>query len=300
MSDQHDQTHEPWTIGRLLKSTTDFLRHKGVAEPRLCAEILLAHTLKYPRIRLYTRFDEICSPEQLDRYRELVRSAARHTPVAYLVGNKEFFSLSFEVTPDVLIPRPETECLVEHAVELVRRRDDNRVHILDLGTGSGCIIVTIATQLSNVRGTGTDVSAAVLDIARRNADRHRVSDRVTFVEADRLALPREVVPGGGFDMMVCNPPYVAQADMPALPPNVRDHEPHSALTPGTDGLDFYRSIAAQGHGLLRSKGHILVEIGAGQGSDVRSIFASTERFRHQGTYRSQNDPHDRVLHFTKV
>lgn len=300
MPEQRDQTQTSWTIGKLLKSTTDHLRTNGVDEPRLSAEILLAEVMKCARILLYARFDDPCSVEQLDQYRELVRAAAKQTPIAYLVGRKEFYSLDFRVSRDVLIPRPETECLVEHAVELAKKHEGDRFDVLDLGTGSGCVIVTVAVQFAGMHGVGTDVSEAALAVARGNASRHEVSERISFAVADRLALPEEIVPGDGFDLIVSNPPYVAQDDMAGLPPNVRDHEPHIALTPGGDGLGFYRDIADHGHRFLKAGGNVLVEIGAGQGLDVISIFRSSGRFGHGGTYRNGNDPHDRVMLFCKV
>lgn len=290
----------PWTIARLLKWTAGHFRDKGVDEPKLAAEILLAHALGCERIHLYTRFDEVPDESVLSTLRELVREGALLAPIAYLVGYKEFFSLTFGVTPDVLIPRPETEALVESAVDLCGSARGAAVHFLDLGTGSGCVAIAILKQLPDARATATDISTAALEVARRNADRHGVADRIAFVEADRLELPANVVPTSGFDWIISNPPYVSEADMPSLPANVRDHEPTIALTPGGDGLDFYRAMATDGPGVLQAGGSVLVEIGAGQGNDVAAIFTQDGAFDHAGTHRSPTDPHDRVMRFAKV
>lgn len=300
MGPEPSTDRQPWTVGRLLSWTTDRLARGGVEEPRLSAEILLAHAMVCERIDLYCRFEDEPGEQALATFRDLVRRAARHTPIAYLVGRKEFFSLSFEVNADVLIPRPETETLVERAVDYCKGCSDPRVEVLDVGTGSGCIIIALLSQAPNARGTATDVSAAALNVARRNAERHQVADRIDFLEADRLNLPREAIPAGGFHLIVCNPPYVSKEEMDTLPRTVRDHEPAVALTDGGDGLSFFRSMANDGASILKQGGTILVEIGAGQHEAVRAIFAAEGRFDHAGTYRSPGDPHERVMHFVRV
>ncbi|NOT00842.1 MAG: peptide chain release factor N(5)-glutamine methyltransferase, partial [Phycisphaerales bacterium] len=185
-----------WTVGRLLTSAAEFLAKRGVDEPRLSAEILLGHALDCTRIQLYTRYEQIPDDGRRARYRELIQNAANHAPIAYLVGFKEFFSLTFEVTPDVLIPRPETETLVERAVAWCRARrpvggngDADPVQLLDLGCGSGCIIIAAMKQLPHARGLATDVSPGALNVARRNAERHALGDRLRFAAADRFDLP---------------------------------------------------------------------------------------------------------------
>jgi len=303
MSLEPATTHEPWTVGRLLAWTTEHLRNHGVEEPRLAGEILLAHALNCRRIELYTRFNDDPGDQVRTAFRDLVRPAAAHTPIAYLVGHKEFYSLDFEVTPDVLIPRPETEALVERAIDTCRAmegdpdRKGDAIHVLDMGTGSGCIIVAALHHAPRACGVATDISPTALEIARRNALRHGLDDRIRFVEADRLALPVDALPEGGFDLIVSNPPYVAKADLETLPPNVRQHEPMIALTAGDDGLEFFRTLATDGPRLLRPDGAILVEIGAGQGDAVGQVFTAADRFRHVGTYRNRSDPHDRVMQF---
>lgn len=300
MSAEPDTSQAPWTVVRLLGWTADHFGRLGIEEARLCAEILLAHAMGCERIHLYTRFDEVPGEAVLSAYRELVRRAARHAPIAYLVGYKEFFSLRFEVTPDVLIPRPETETLVEQAVARCEAMDGAARTVLDVGTGSGCVIVTLLKRVPHAVGVATDVSAAALEVAKRNAVRHGVAGRVRFVAADRFDLPADAVSGGGFDLIVSNPPYVSEADMATLSPNVREHEPRVALTPGGDGLDFYRAMAADGPDWLVAGGSVLVEIGAGQGARVVEVMTAGGRLVHVGTHRGPNDPHDRVMHFGKV
>jgi release factor glutamine methyltransferase len=306
MGSEDAATRESWTVGRLLQWTTEFFQRKELDEPRLSAEILLAHVLGCERIRLYTSFNEEPDEARRVEFRELVKKAAEHTPIAYLVGHKEFYSLPFEVTPDVLIPRPETETLVEHAVSVLNgsaegpdRRERPPV-VLDVGSGSGCVVIAILSQVRGALGVGTDISADALEVARRNAQRNSVAERVEFVEADRLDLPRGVVPESGFDLIVCNPPYVDEADLGTLPPVVREYEPPVALSPGSDALAFYRVLAGEGPGILRDRGAVLVEIGVGQSEGVRSIFTEDGRFTHVATYRTPPDPHDRVMHFVKV
>ncbi len=291
-------TAAPWTIGRLLAWTKEYLVQSGVDEPRLAAELLLAHALGCRKIELYTRFEAVPGDEQLARYRELVKSAAQHTPIAYLVGQREFYSMTFDVTPDVLIPRPETETLVERVIEHARSRGPEKtLTLLDLGTGSGCIVLAVLKQLPSAIAVATDVSEAALAIARQNAKRHGLAERVTFVMADRLSLPAGAVPDGGFDVLVSNPPYVADRDFVTLAPAVRNHEPRTALVAGPDGLAFYRSIAQQARPLLAEAGAVFVEIGVGQSDAVASIFGEAGRFDSIGAWRDSVSGHVRVLGF---
>lgn len=258
---------ETWTVRRLLEWTEDFLRKKSFESPRLEAQILLAHALGCKKIDLYVRFSEEPSEEKRTVFREIVKKRSEGTPVAHLVGHREFYSLSFAVSPDVLIPRPETETLVMEALRLLKPLVSPSV--LDLGTGSGCIGLTIAKQHKSSRVTAVDISPKALAIARRNAEQHGVAERVTFLEGDLFA----PVAVQTFDLIVSNPPYIAQAEFPTLDPGVRDFEPRSALDGGPDGLDFYRRLAADAGQFLNSGGTILVEIGSTQEESVRALFA---------------------------
>lgn len=252
---------EPWTIGRLLNWTNDFLREKGAESPRLDAEVLLAHVRGCKRIELYTAFEEPASDELRQRFRELVKQRAAGKPVAYLVGQREFFSLPFEVTPDVLIPRPETELLVVRALDLAKQvplseRQDG-IQLADIGTGSGILAVTFAKRVPTSYATAIDVSAAALAIARRNAARHGVANRIEFVEGDLFAaLPVE----RRFDLVVSNPPYVTSAEMGTLAGDVRGYEPALALDGGAEGTDVIERLIAQAPQRLTQAGWLLIEI----------------------------------------
>jgi release factor glutamine methyltransferase len=260
------QTPTVWTIQALLKWTADYLRGKGIESARLEAEVLLAHVLNCPRIELIARSLEVPPDADRARFRELIKRRVEGWPVAYLVGQKEFYLLKFEVSPAVLVPRPETETLVMEALRVLKPVREPTV--LDLGTGSGCIAVSVAHQKQDARVTATDISPDALDVAKRNAERHGVADRVTFAQGDLFA----AVPAGrAFDLVVSNPPYVTPAELAALSPDVREHEPRLALDGGPDGLAFYRRIAAGVGPLLRGGGSLLVEIGATQDEAVRAI-----------------------------
>lgn len=290
-----DTAGEAWTIARLLQWTTGWLRQHKVDSPRLSAELLLAHALKCRKIELYTRFEAVPGADVLATFRELVRKAAEHVPIAYLIAHKEFFSIDLEVASAVLIPRPETETLVQKVIDLCRADPDNPKRILDVGTGSGCIAIAIARYVPSADVTAVDISEEALAIARRNAERQGLADRIAFVRADWLAIDPAAAPPASFDLIVSNPPYIAAADYDALPRSVREYEPRLALFGGTDGLDFYRRLSAGSPALLRGAGMVLVEIGAGRRDAVVKLFEASGRFIHRGTYRDPADPHDRVV-----
>ncbi len=287
-----------WTLGRLLSWTSDYLCKRDVAEPRLAAEVLLAHAATCRRIDLYTRFEEVLPAERLDRFRSWVSRAAKHEPIAYLVGYKEFFSLSMVVTPEVLIPRPETETLVECVIDHCRAAGLSEPFLLDLGTGSGCIVVALLSQLKSARAVATDVSPAALEVARRNAQRHGVSDRLELIEADLLAIPEAAVPPGGFDVLLCNPPYVAVGELERLDRTVREYEPRIALTDEANGLSFFRAIGVDGPALLGPRGSVFVETGDGQASAVIETITVSGRLTHKGTWKDRTVGQDRVVMFS--
>ena len=259
---------ETWTVRKLLEWTEDFLRKKGVESARLEAQILLAHALGCKKIDLYVRHEEEPPEDRRTAFREMIKKRAEGMPVAYLVGYREFYQLDFAVSPAVLIPRPETETLVMEAVRRLKPLVTPRV--LDIGTGSGAIAVTIAKQHKTVQITAVDVSPQALAVAKTNAEKHGVADRITFLEGDLFA----PVAGQTFDLVVSNPPYIAQSEFPSLDIGVRDFEPRSALDGGPDGLDFYRRIAADTANHLAPGGSVLVEIGVTQEAAVRDLFAA--------------------------
>jgi release factor glutamine methyltransferase len=246
------------------------LRSKGVESARLEAQVLLAHILNCPRIELVARSLEQPTDEERARFRELIKRRVDGWPVAYLVGQKEFYLLKFEVSPAVLVPRPDTETLVLEALRILKPQSAPAV--LDLGTGSGCIAVSIAhqTKQNGARVLATDISPDALDVARRNAEAHAVADRVAFAQGDLFAA---VPAGAAFDLVVSNPPYVTPAELAGLTPDVREHEPRLALDGGPDGLAFYRRIAAGVGPFLKPGGRLVVEIGETQDDAVRALLA---------------------------
>ncbi len=301
MSEQTKQTNGDWTIGRLLDWTRRHFDAREIEDARLCAELLLAKALGCRRIELYTRFGEVPADAPRTAFRELVKAAASHRPIAYLIGRKEFYSLDFLVTPDVLIPRPETELLVEHALAWCSDHPRDSYALLEIGTGSGCVVVAIARRNEAVRAVATDISATALEVARQNAERHGVSDRVRFVEADMLDLSGSSDAGFAadcrFDIIVSNPPYVAEHERETLPKNVREYEPEIALFCGADGLDAYRRIADGVRDCLKPGGTLLLEIGEGQTEAVMALFtesAGLEFFRCHKDLAGT----DRALQFT--
>ncbi len=249
---------DPWTIGRLLQWTAEYLKSHGSESPRLDAEVLLAHALARPRIALYTAFDEAPSDEARGAFRDLVRRRAEGAPVAYLVGYREFYSLRFQVTPDVLIPRPETEHLVIALLDLAKARAGaSPLEIADVGTGSGIIAVCAAKHLPGARVLAIDRSGPALAVARGNAQTHGVADRVEFVEADLFdgvaAEPR-------FDLVAGNLPYVADAEFDRLARDVREHEPREALLAGERGTEVIERLVPEAAQRLKGGGHLLLEI----------------------------------------
>jgi release factor glutamine methyltransferase len=267
---------EAWTVGRLLGWTTDYLKRHGSDSPRLDAEILLAEALGCQRIELYASFQDVPAEEARTAFRELVRRRAEGTPVAYLVGYREFYSLSFRVTPDVLIPRPETEFLVMALLDLARTLPDGReVTICDVGTGSGIIAVCAAKHLPTARVLATDSSPAALEVARANVRRHDLEDRIELVASDLFAaVPAE----RRFDFVVSNPPYVTRAEMASLPVEVRQFEPHEALLAGERGTEVIESLIAQAAERLPPGGHLLVEINPVLDDAVQSLLVADGRF----------------------
>jgi release factor glutamine methyltransferase len=248
----------------MLDEACLILAAAGIDTARLDAEVLLAHACGSSRVALIAGLTRIDS-DAAEKFRAMVARRAAREPLAYIIGSKEFFSLDFEVTPAVLIPRPETETLVEAALKFLAAHREPRV--LDIGTGSGAIAIAIAANVPAARIIATDISKEALEVARRNAIRLRCADRFEFVATD-------LFPEGDsrFDLIVSNPPYVAEADFKGLAPEIRLHEPRGALVFGEDGLDMYRRIAADSRSRLNADGAVMVEIGAGQASSVEALF----------------------------
>jgi len=268
MADAAPQLPTVWTIKALLLWTTEFLAKKNIENPKTDAQILLAHVLNCKKLDLHVNFDQQPSEADRNRFKELIHRRVAGWPVAYLVGSRDFYLLSFEVSPAVLVPRPETETLVVDALAFLKSR--NAPAVLDIGTGSGCIGISIAHQKKDSHVTAVDVSPDALAVATRNAAKHGVADRMTLLQGDLFA---PLTSGSTFDLIVSNPPYIAANEFAALMPDVRDHEPRVALDGGADGLIFYRRIAAAVGPFLKPGGKLLLEIGATQDGDVRALLA---------------------------
>ena len=250
---------ETWTVGRLLTWTADYLKKSGSTSPRLDAEVLLSHARGCQRIELYTAFDEEPSEQVRAAFREMVKRRAEGSPVAYLVGYKEFYSATFEVNPDVLIPRPETEHLVVDALDRAKAlaASGKQLQIVDVGTGSGAIAVSVAKHFAKCHVTAVDISPAALDVARRNAQRHALADdRIQFVQGDLLSWCK---PDQQFDLILSNPPYVSPEEFQNLAKSVRDFEPKLALVAEPDGGTIIVKLIEQAAKHLRPGGFLIFE-----------------------------------------
>ncbi|HVT30248.1 MAG TPA: peptide chain release factor N(5)-glutamine methyltransferase [Lacipirellulaceae bacterium] len=312
-------SNEPWTIGRFLTWTADYLGRHGAENPRLDAEVLLAHARGCSRIDLYTSFSEEADDETRTAFRELVRRRAEGTPVAYLVGHREFYSLDFEVNPDVLIPRPETELLVVALLDHVKKRGAGGgglgtescaaapqqelrprdvtspdlvqapssqsaapLTIADVGTGSGILAICAAKCVPNAHVTAIDISPAALAVAKRNAKRHDVADRITFVESNLLSVePAEP----RFDYIVSNPPYVSTAELAQLARDVREHEPDVALRAGDKGTDVVAPLIEQSAPRLKPGGMLLIEVSPMIAAEVERLVREQPPFELCPTIR---------------
>jgi release factor glutamine methyltransferase len=251
---------ETWTVLRLLRWTADFFRQHRIESARLDAEVLLAHVLACKRVDLYLTFDQPVASADRTRFRELVRRRARErVPVAHLTGTREFWSVPLRVTPDVLIPRPDTETLVRACAALGARR------IADVGTGSGCIAIALARELPDAALLGVDLSRAALAVARHNAEASGVAERIELREGDLLSGIEE-----RFELIASNPPYVRTRELEKLAPEVQ-HEPRLALDGGPDGLDVLRRLIEQAPARLCRGGHLALEVGGGQAPEVAEL-----------------------------
>ena len=261
---------DSWTIRSVLVWTTGHFEKKGIDSPRLTAEVLLAHVLGCDRVRLFMDLDRPLAKEELQQFRALIERRLQGEPSQYLTGKREFYGRTFSVDPRVLIPRPETELLVEAALREVPK--DAPARLLDVCTGSGCIAITLAAERPQAQVWATDLSPDALAIARGNAERLGVLERVTFLQGDLLApLPSDASP---FDVIVSNPPYIATGAIAGLSAEVRK-EPRLALDGGADGLDLVRGIVAKARAFLRPGGQLALEIGEEQGAAVKGLLEAS-------------------------
>ena len=285
---------ERWTVLKVLQWTTEYFGLKGIDQPRASAEVLLAHVLGLERIQLYLNFDRPLAADELAAYRDSIRRRAAREPTQYITGKQEFWSLELEVTPAVLIPRPETELLVEKALELVK---DSSKRVLDLGTGSGAIAIALTHECRAVRVIATDASCAALLVARRNASRHGVHDRIAFVATDLFRGFSSSSPP--FDVIISNPPYVSEKELPQLAPEILRYEPKAALLAGPQGLAVIRRIIGDASAYLKEGGSLLLEIGAGQAEIMRAELSGDSFMDHFEFIRDYSGVL-RILHIQKV
>jgi release factor glutamine methyltransferase len=266
----------------VIQRSTDFLARKGVDSPRLQAELLLAQLLGLPRMQLYLNFERNLTEPELEKSREWIKRRSQREPLQQIIGSTSFCGLEIAVNRHVLVPRPETELLAEHAWQFLsqpttinspaRQSEAAAAQpstILDFGTGSGCLVIALAVKCPRAQFYALDISAEALEMARANAARHQVADRIQFVQSDGLSA---LDPRLRFDLIVANPPYIPTSEIQSLQPEVRDYEPRHALDGGADGLDFYRRLAVETRPFLRSGARIMVEFGDGQAPALQTLF----------------------------
>ena len=257
------------TVLEAIKKGAEFLENKGIESPRLQSELLLAHVLNLPRLRLYLQFERPLKNEESDPFRDLLVKRGGHVPLQHLTGSTSFCGFHIEVSAAVLIPRPETEMLAEQGWTFLNSLGRDTT-FLDIGTGSGCIPIAIVANAKNAKGIAVDISEDALAISRANAEKNKSQERIEFRQSDLCANV-----SGEFDLIVSNPPYIASAEIETLQPEVRDHDPRLALDGGADGLDFYRKLARESSTHLKPGGRLMLEFGDNQGESLKQIF--TER-----------------------
>ena len=276
-----------WYPLDIIQWTSDYFKSKDIPNPRLDAELLLAHVLKCSRIDLYVHFKKEVSLSQRELYKELIQRRYHREPLQYITGVQEFFGLSFLTNPSVLIPRPETELMIEIAKKILTNVEE-KYSLLDIGTGSGCLAITLAKEFPHSTMMATEISKEALAVAQKNAERNQI-ENIVFVLTDLSPKLSLKAAQHRFDMIVSNPPYIARSDFDTLQPEVRDYEPRLALDGGHNGLDFYPRILQDATELLKDNGWLLLEIGAGQVEKIKKLIDLTESFSNT---ECVNDYHD--------
>jgi len=297
------------TVLEAIQKSAEFLAKKGVESPRLQTELLLAHLLKLPRMKLYLNFERALAPAEVDGLREFIKRRGQREPLQHIIGSTSFCGLEIAVNRHALVPRPETELLAESGWQFLESRrsvseDGSTLNpqpstALDFGTGSGCIAIALAAKCPSAKVVATDVSPDALALAKQNAGRHNAAERIEFLQSDGFAAFQSEgrvtrVPNSEietkirdscnlplrkmeFDLIISNPPYIPSAEIATLQPEVRDFDPRAALDGGADGLDFYRKLAMESKPFLKPGGKIMLEFGDGQADAVRKIF-ETEKW----------------------
>ena len=262
------------TVLESINLSTEYLKNKGIESPRINAELLLAKILNCKRLDLYLSFDRPLSADETNQYREFIRRRSKFEPLQYIIGEVEFYGLEFKVNSSVLIPRPETEIIVEKIIN--DNKDKSNLKVLDVGTGSGIIAVCLAKHLPEAHVTAIDLSKEALNVAKDNADINSVEDKINFCELDIL---KDEISESGFDIIASNPPYISNEEFPTLQPELRIFEPRQALTDESDGLRFYRAISSIGKKILKENGRIYFEVAQHQAEKVREILEN-ENYRN--------------------
>jgi len=289
MTREKDPRNRPMRVVDLLAASAQYLNERGVQSARLDAELLLAHVLKVDRLGLYMVHDRpVVGPER-DAFRGLIKRRLDGEPVAYILGRKEFYGLEFDVDSNVLVPRPETEILVDRTIEVVKAGNIARPRIAEVGVGSGAISVALAINIEQPKIVATDISPQALKTAERNAEKHSVKQSIMLVQTDVLNGVK-----GPFDIVVGNPPYISEAEEHTLPIDIRNHEPRIALIAGSTGLEIIEKLVPQAVELLVSNGVLIFEIGIGQSESATELLTRTGAF---GSIESANDlaGHPRVV-----
>ena len=262
------------TVLEAIQKSTEFLSKKGVESPRLQTELLLAHLLKMPRMKLYLNFDRVLSAPETDGLREFIKRRGQREPLQHIVGSTSFCGYEITVSRHALIPRPETELLAEAGWKFLSTINSKPPTALDFGAGTGCIAIALAAKCPNAKITALDVSADALALAKQNALQNQVAERIEFLHGDGFAA---LTAKTQFDLLISNPPYIASAEIETLDPEVKDFDPRGALDGGADGLDFYRRLAVEAKPFLKVDGKIMLEFGDGQADDIKKIL-ETEKW----------------------
>ncbi len=274
VSELHTPHLEQLTIIETINKATNLLSAAGISNARRDAEVLLAHIIWKDRVWLITHRDDVLGDQGRRDFDEAIRRRTKREPLQYLIGNQEFWGLEFTVTPDVLIPRPETELIIDAALAIVQDRN-GRVSIIDLCTGSGCIAVSLAKELAAAHVIATDASERALAVARENARNHGVADRIRYLAGDLFVPLEELDIRGQIDIIVSNPPYVRAGDLPALQPEVKDYEPLMALVAGPEGTEIAAKISRIAHMYLKKNGALILEMGLGQATTLTRMIEAT-------------------------
>ena len=282
-----------WTIIQLLNETQKYFEKKGIESARLDAEILLAFALNKDRIKLYIDFQSPVNANELSIFREIVKRRAKREPVAYITGCKEFWSVNLKVTPDVLIPRPETELIVEHTLKIINENymEDQKIFAADIGTGSGAISIALAKECRNALIFSVDISIKALIVAKKNIVSNGIEGKNLPVCADGFSAFKEIEI---FDIIISNPPYVVKDEIKGLQPEISEYEPYLALDGGDDGLDFYRDNILCFCSFLKPGGFVLLEIGYDQAAIVSGFFIDSNVFRKVSVIKDYSGK-DRVI-----